>query len=153
MPSSRLSRRTSSHTAARLTGSRPGGRLVEEQDLGVVHQGGRQVEPPPHAPGVGADRPVEGVAEVDELAQLGHAAASRAWQAVEPALQPQQLGAGLLGVERRLLQGGADAQPHLAGSAGDVVAGHRGPAPGGASSVQSMRTVVDLPAPFGPRNP
>jgi hypothetical protein len=39
------------------------------------------------------------------------------------------------------------------GLVGDVVAGDRRPPPVGASSVHSIFTVVDFPAPFGPRNP
>ena len=33
---------------------------------------------------------------------------------------------------------------------GDVVPGHEAPAPVGRSSVHSIRTTVDFPAPFGP---
>ena len=47
-----------------------GGRLVEEQHVGVVHQRGGEVEAAPHAARVGVDAAVERVAEVDELAEL-----------------------------------------------------------------------------------
>ena len=55
-------------------GIEAGGRLVEEQDLGVVHERGREVEPALHAARVGADRAVERVAEVDQLAELARPA-------------------------------------------------------------------------------
>ena len=44
-------------------------------------------------------------------------------QAVEPSLQPEELGTGLLGVERDVLERDADAQPHPFGLGGDVVPG------------------------------
>ena len=49
----------------------PGGRLVEEQDVGVVHERGGEVEASLHAARVRADAPIEGVGEVDQLAELG----------------------------------------------------------------------------------
>ena len=156
MPSSSLSRRTSSHTAGPADRVEPGGRLVEEQHLGVVHERGGEVEAALHAARVGADAAVERVADVDQLAELVDAAGRprAAEQAVEPALQAQQLGAGLLGVERRLLQRDADAQAHLARARRRRRSRRPSPRPPvGASSVHSMRTVVDLPAPFGPRKP
>ena len=101
------------------------GGLVEEQHLGVVHERGREVEPPLHAAGIRADLAIERVADVDHGRQLldplfGLPAA----QAVEAPLEPQQLDAGLLAVERDVLEGDADAQPHLLGLGRDVVAGH-----------------------------
>ena len=48
----------------------PGRWLVEKEDLRVVHQGGRQVEAPPHPSRVRADRPAESVADVDQLCEL-----------------------------------------------------------------------------------
>jgi hypothetical protein len=52
-----------------------------------VHQRGQQVEPPLHAAGVGADRAVERVGQVDEPAQLGDAGRQRRLgQPVEQAL-------------------------------------------------------------------
>ena len=70
-----------------------GGRLVEEQDLRVVDQGGGEVEPALHAAGVGADRSVHRVADVDELdaPRARRVAISFRCQAVEPGLQPEQL--------------------------------------------------------------
>ena len=51
-------------------GVEPGGRLVEEQHLGLVHERGREVEPPLHAAAVALDAPVGGVVELDQLEQL-----------------------------------------------------------------------------------
>ena len=53
-------------------------------------------------------------------------------QAVQPTLQIEQLAAGLLAVERGLLQRHTDAQAHLLGVAGDVEPGDAGGAAGGA---------------------
>ena len=79
---------------------------------------GGEVEAALHAAGVGADGSVEGVADVDERAELlepgGHVAAA---EPVEAALEPEQLGAGLLRVEGGVLEGDADAQAHLVGLA------------------------------------
>ena len=51
-------------------------------------------------------------------------------QAVEAALEAQQLAAGLLVVEGGVLQRHADAQAHGVGLGGDVVAGDPGPPAG-----------------------
>ena len=51
-----------SHMSSRPFGSRPGGGLVQEQDLRVGHQRAGQVEPPAHAARVGLGRPVAGLA-------------------------------------------------------------------------------------------
>ena len=101
-----------------------GRRLVEEQHLGVVDQRGGEVEAALHAARVAGDAPVEGVTEIDQLAELlGAAIGIAGRQAVQPTLQPQQLAPGLAGIERRLLEGDADAQPDLAGVLDDVEAG------------------------------
>ena len=68
-------------------------------------------------------------------------------------LQPDQLAAGHQRVERRLLQRDADRSRTLPRLADDVEAGDDGAAPVGGSSVVSIRTVVVLPAPLGPRKP
>ena len=69
-PSSCASRATSCHMSARLCGSRPGGRLVEEQDARAVDERERQVEPALHAARVAADLAVGGVRQADALEQL-----------------------------------------------------------------------------------
>ena len=65
-----LMRRTSSQTVSRLAGSRPGGRLVEEQDLGLVDERRREVQAALHPAGVALDAAVGGVLELDEREQL-----------------------------------------------------------------------------------
>ena len=61
------------------------GGLVEEEDLGVVHQGGGQIEPALHPAGVRADAPVDGPTDVDQIQNvaesgpdLGRSSARRA---------------------------------------------------------------------------
>ena len=74
--------------------------------------------------------------------------------AVERRLQTQVLAARQQRVERGLLERGADRRAHLRALLDDVEAGHASRVPSvGGSSVVSMCTVVDLPAPFGPRKP
>src|SRR5262249_32993039 len=69
--------------------------------------------------------------QVDQRAELLDALARvAARQAVEPALQLQQLGAGLARVERRLLQRDTDAQPDRVGPLDDVEARDRRAAAG-----------------------
>ena len=72
---------------------------------------------------------------------------------VERELELEVLAARQERVERRLLERGADRPPHRRPLRHDVVpADLLVPAVGG-SSVVSMCTVVDLPAPLGPRKP
>ena len=64
----------------------PGGRLVQEQHLGVAEQAGGQVEPAAHAAGVGLDRPPGRVGQLEPLEHLaGPAAGRRPAQAEQPA--------------------------------------------------------------------
>ena len=62
-----------SHMPSRLRGSRPGGRLVEEQHPRPGDQRGGDVEPAAHAAGVGLRRPGRRVREVEPLQQLARA--------------------------------------------------------------------------------
>src|SRR2546430_2563684 len=81
------------------------GELVGERPLGVVHEARGEVEPASHAARVGLDPMVEGVAEVEELREMLDARGDRARrQAVQRSLQPEQLRAGLLRVQRNVLQ-------------------------------------------------
>ena len=119
MPRCSLSRRTSSHTAARLDRIETRCRLVEEQHLRLVHERGGEVETTLHPAGVRADPAIDRLADVDQHQQFGDPLRRRsADEPVEPALQVEQFATGLLGIERRLLQGDTDAQ-----------ADHVGPSP------------------------
>ena len=90
-----------------------------------MHERGGEVEPPLHAAGVGADAAIEGVAEVDEGAQLRDPQLDlRCRESVEAALEAQQLEAGLLRVECDVLERDTDPQAHLLGLGGDLVARH-----------------------------
>ena len=90
---------------------------------------GGEIEAALHTAGVGADEAVDGVADVHEGLKLGEPPVDLfAGHAEEPALEPEYLPAGLLGVEGGLLEGGADAQAHLLRLADDVLAGDHGPA-------------------------
>ena len=131
-----------------------GRRLVEEQDLRVVDERGGEVEPPLHPAGVGRDPVTDGDTDVDERDEfVDTGLAFGPAQAVQAALQIEEFESGLLGVERRLLQGHADVEAHRSAW---VVMSNPATVPVpvvGASSVVSIFTVVDLPAPFGPRKP
>ena len=64
--------------------------------------------------------------------------------------QLQVLLAGQQVVHRRELAGDADRRAHAVRVVGDVVAGHLQLAGVGGNSVERIRTIVVLPAPFGP---
>ena len=99
-------------------------RLVEEQDPGPVHERHREVQAPAHAAGVRPEPPVAGVDELDAREQVVPALARLgAAQAVERALQAQQLAAGHQRVERGLLERDADRPADLRGLRDDVEAG------------------------------
>ena len=102
MPSSRLSRSTSSHTRGPADRVEAGGRLVEEQHLGVVHQRGGEVEAALHAARVAWRSAGRGRRRCrsSSPSSLDAPVGIAARQPVQPALQPQQLAPGLLGVER-----------------------------------------------------
>ena len=122
---------------------------------GPVDERQRQVEAALHPAGVAADLAIGGLDQADPLEQLVAApvGAPRLRQAVQRGLQAHVLAAGEQRVERGLLQRGADRLPHLRALADDVVPGDPALPPVGGSSVVSISTVVDLPAPLGPRNP
>ena len=76
------------HGRARLR-VQAGGRLVEEQHLRPVDQAERDVQPPLHAAGVGADQPAGRVGQVEPAEQLVGPAASAAARA-GPGCRPGQ---------------------------------------------------------------
>jgi len=105
--------------------------LVEEQDLGLVDERARQIEAALHPSGIGLGPPFGGVRQTDQLEQLiGAVAPGGACDPIEPALELEQLAAGLHRIEPDLLQRDADISPHLVVIAHHVVARHQGAATG-----------------------
>ena len=68
-------------------------------------------------------RPMASPMSIRSVRSARRAAISRPLQAVQPPLQRKQLLAGLLVVQGRFLQGGADTQPHLVRLGHRVIAG------------------------------
>ena len=122
---------------------------------GLVDERQGQVEPALHAAGVAADAAVGRLGEAHPLQErVATALDLRRSQAVEAALELHVLAPGEQRVERRLLERDADRVADGGPLADDVVAGHAWRCRRWAASrVVSMWTVVDLPAPFGPRKP
>ena len=120
-----------------------------------MHEREREVQAPAHAARVAADAPIGGVGEADALEQL--VAAPTALGLGRPcsaALQLHVLAGGEEVVQRGVLERGADDAPHLRALARRRRTPPRSRVPAvGGSSVVSMCTVVDLPAPLGPRKP
>ncbi len=133
----------------------PGGRLVEEEDARAVDEREREVEPALHPARVAADLAIGRVVEADAVEQLVRTRpALRARQRLEARLQPQVLAAGEQRIERGLLQRSPDRLAHLRPLLDDVEAADaRRPRTSAAAASASISTVVDLPAPFGPRKP
>ena len=119
-----------------------------------MHQRQGEVEPPPHAAGVGTDPPVGRRGEVDPLEELHRARPpDRPREAVEHRLEVQRSRPVMYGS----MAASCSATPMLrrtaAASATTSCPATRARPPVGRKSVASMRTVVLLPAPLGPRNP
>ncbi len=106
-------------------GVEAGGGLVQEEDLGVVDEGGGQVEAALHPSRIGVDLAVDGRADVDQGEDLGHPGQPLvAPESVEPGLEVEELPARLAVVEGRVLEGHADLEADELGLSGHVVAGH-----------------------------
>ena len=119
-----------------------------------MHERQRQVEPALHAAGVAADLAVGRVLEPDALDQRVAARAALGLRhALQRGLQLHVVAAGQEGVQRGLLQRGADRGAHGGPSRTMSWPATRAVPAVGGSSVVSIRTVVDLPAPLGPRKP
>ncbi len=58
------------HRCAATARVEPGGRLVEEQDVGTTHQTGGDIEPPTHAAGVRLHQRSREVGEIELFEQL-----------------------------------------------------------------------------------
>ena len=135
-------------------GVQAGRRLVEEQHARVMDERERKIQPALHAAGVAADLAVGRVRQPDALEQLVAARAPLGLRhALQRRLQAHVVAAREQRVERGLLQRGADRSAHRRALAEDVVPGDAGRPAVGGSSVVSIRTVVDFPAPLGPRKP
>ena len=132
----------------------PRGRLVEEQQPWHVDEPHGDVEPPPLATGQGADDPALGAREVEPLHELGGAPVGLGGRdAVEPRLHDELLADQAVGARAAALPDVADLAADPGRVGGEIVARDRGAARRGRSRVVSMRSVVVLPAPLGPRKP
>ena len=126
-------------------------RLVEEQDRRVVDQRAGQLGPLAHALGVGADRPVGGVGQVDRRDRPARGRV-RIGDALEPGVEPREAEPGQVRVDGLALRHEPDVAVHLgpppSGRALDehATGGRREQAGHQVSS-------VDLPAPLGPSRP
>jgi hypothetical protein len=93
-----------------------GRRLVQEEHRRTRHQGGCDVQSPPHPTRVRPGRSVGGVEEVEAAEQLVRARRDRSGNHLrEHADQPQVLPPGEVGVDRRELAGQADHAAHRVG--------------------------------------
>ena len=132
-----------------------GGRLVEEQHLGLMDDPERHVQPASLPTRVRLDLTVGEAREVEQVEQLLRRARRR--RRVRD--RTGDLGAsGSRGRSRGYRRRRADSRSRFPGGpsrfARDVETRRRVPAPSSMlSSVVSIRRVVVLPAPFGPRNP
>ena len=130
------------------------GRLVEEQDVRLVQQRGGHGQ----ALLVAARKLAAELAGDGAELELGHRpvdplATPRAVQAIGAGEEVEVLGDRELGVERELLRHIADLLARRGGAAPQVGAGDLELPLVADSSPQSMRKVVVLPAPLGPRRP
>ena len=115
-----------------------GGRLVEEEDAGLVDQRRGEVEAALHPARVAADPAVGRRGQVDPLEQIvGAPLALLGGDALQGRLQADQLAAGHQRVERRFLQGDADRAPHRPSLLDHVVPGDGGAARRSAAAASS----------------
>ena len=136
-------------------GVQPGRRLVEEQHLGRVHQRTGEVEAALHPARIRLGPAFGRVVQPDELQQLGRRGdPALTGDPVETALQLEQLPPASgpdrdrsPAAPRRCAGAPRRRRPTTSSPATEAL-----PAVGG-SSVHSIRTVVVLPAPLGPRKP
>jgi hypothetical protein len=107
---------------AAATRVQPGGRLVQEQQLGGDDDAGGDVQPPSHAPGVGLDLPPGRLGQPEGVQQLARPRPG-AWprEAEEPGQQHQVLPPGQVLVDRGVLAGQGNQAAHHIGLRRDVV--------------------------------
>ena len=128
-------------------------RLVEEQHVGVVEQRPGEGEPLALAGREALHEVVGAVGHAEALEQLGRAPARRRPRPCPRirAVNDEVLGGGEPVVEPGVLGEHAGAAPDGVAVDGGVEAEHRRPGPAsGRSTPLRRRTVVVLPAPFGP---
>ena len=143
------------HRGARL-GVEARRRLVEEEDARPVDEPHRDVEPPLLSARVGAHERVGllGRARTARAARGARRSSVGAAHPLQPSLEDEVLEPRRLAVDPGGLRHVADRAPHRAGLAAHVVPGDRGRARRRPLlRVTRIRTVVDLPAPFGPSRP
>ena len=152
VPSATAARMTS-QTKPRLRG-RARRRLVEDEQVRGDDQPGRDVEPAPHAAGVGRHDAAAGVGEAEHHEQLLDSRDRRATsEPAQPGLELEVLPAGEVVVHGRELPRHAQAFADGVGVAPRVVPEDSHVAEVGVVSVVIMRIVVVLPAPLGPSSP
>jgi hypothetical protein len=104
---------------------KPGGRLVEEQDLRLVHEAERDVEAALHATRVALDEAAARLGQAEPVEQLIAAAPGRRrLQAVQVGLEDVVLPPGRARVGTRALPDDADGPAHRGRAAQDVNAFH-----------------------------
>ena len=134
------SRSTSTHIAARASGSSPVVGLVEEEHLRLVNEAERDVEPALHPARVAARLPVGRVAQPDELEQLIDARLQRlARHAVDATLEEQVLAPGRFPVDAGVLRDVPEHAAHAGGVRDDVLAADERAARSRAASASSAR--------------
>ena len=132
------------------------GRLVEQQQVGVVHERLGQLDPLLHAGGVAADLAVALLVETRRGAAPRRPARGRrcAGRPAHPGHVGHELGGGQVGRQAVVLGHVADPGADLGGLAWSGPA--RAPAPGRRSAASSPSRIlirVDLPAPLAPTSP
>ena len=140
-----------SQIEARVCGSRPDRRLVQEQHPRRVQQAAGDLQPPLHAARVRHDQAVPPVPQADHVQHLLHPRRHRGRRhPVELGVEAQVLLGGQVVVERGVLEHQPDVAPDRVPLGGHVVAGHRWRCPEvGRASVQRILMVVDLPGAVG----
>jgi hypothetical protein len=107
----------------------PGGRFVQVDHGRSADQTRGQVEPPPHAAGVGLGQPLPGVGQIELAEQMERPGPGVAATEIEqPADQDQVLQTGEVLVDRGVLAGQPDPTANRPGLGGDVQTGDGGPA-------------------------
>ncbi len=102
-----------------------GGGFVEEDQLGGDHDAGRDVDPPPHATGIGLHLPSASFGQTERVEQLGRPRLGRRPRvAPQPGEQHEVVHARQVFVDRCELAGHAHSAAHRVGLGDDVVTEH-----------------------------